>query len=108
QLARSRGKAWEQRQCAPQLTCGPTPSSADFQSAVSPISNRPRVNPCKSRRCWHAAECNSALQQIENLRYGTARHSQPRPELRPAFEGSFLLQAVQTIEDLNQRRSVCL
>ena len=47
--------------------------SADFQSAVSPICNRQSVE--KFQRCRlgrSAAECNSAIQQITNLRYVNA------------------------------------
>jgi hypothetical protein len=44
--------------------------SADFQSAVSPICNRQRVRYSKGARVLRrSAECNSAIRQIENLRY---------------------------------------
>src|ERR1043166_15127 len=46
-------------------------SSADFQSAVPPIWNRLCVPPSVARcnAVVHPAECNSAIQQITNLRY---------------------------------------
>ena len=51
-------------------------SCADFQSAVSPICNRQGLEFSEgayvSRRL---AECNSAIQQIENLRYNLADNS---------------------------------
>src|SRR5438874_11586847 len=44
--------------------------SADLQSAVSPICNRQRVeNNGHSGVLARSAECNSAIQQIANLRY---------------------------------------
>jgi len=59
--------------------------SADFQSAVSPISNRQRATALLGGR---PAECNSAIQQIGNLRYvskalvlGLAVALQPRAVL---------------------------
>jgi hypothetical protein len=46
------------------------PSSAELRSAVSPIFNRQGL---RSAAGWSAggcvAECNSAIRQIENLRY---------------------------------------
>src|SRR6516225_10306341 len=48
--------------------------SADLQSAVSPICNR--QTPESARELWNfgaLAECNSAIQQIANLRYDTRR-----------------------------------
>jgi hypothetical protein len=50
-------------------------SSADLQSAVSRIFNPPGGQSCDAhgvRQC--SAECNSAIQQIGNLRYGRANH----------------------------------
>ena len=48
----------------------PEPRSADFQSAVSPISNR---LPCKSSSALYYSEVSQAgsraIQQIGNLRY---------------------------------------
>jgi len=47
--------------------------SADLQSAVSPICNRQRTGHRLARRAMpHSAECNSAIQQIANLRYVNA------------------------------------
>ena len=44
--------------------------SADFQSAVSPIFNRQGAGKSQGcRGCGCLAECNSAIRQIENLRY---------------------------------------
>ena len=44
--------------------------SADFQSDVSPICNRQALFfLSRARKCHAPAECNSAIQQIENLRY---------------------------------------
>ena len=45
-------------------------SSADLQSAVSPICNRQGSGCLLALRAYApSAECNSAIQQIENLRY---------------------------------------
>jgi len=44
--------------------------SADFQSAVSQIFNLQRASPPSSRNSQTPAECNSAIRQIPNLRYG--------------------------------------
>src|SRR6266550_2621672 len=45
-------------------------SSADLQSAVSPICNRQSAHLFWSDRIFEeSAECNSAIQQISNLRY---------------------------------------
>jgi len=46
-------------------------SSADFQSAVSPICNRQAYVLSSAAEHGPLAECNSAKQQIENLRYGS-------------------------------------
>jgi hypothetical protein len=44
--------------------------SADFQSAVSRICNLPGVVMRGAPSCFERlAECNSAIQQIKNLRY---------------------------------------
>jgi hypothetical protein len=45
--------------------------SADFQSAVSRIFNPQRVKIVEVSEFLQPAECNSAIQQIENLRYRT-------------------------------------
>jgi hypothetical protein len=48
--------------------------SADLQSAVSPIFNRQGLAEFRRiRSSRRAAECNSAVQQIENLRYAKRR-----------------------------------
>ena len=52
-----------------------THRSADFQSAVSPICNRLGLEHSAALVFAGAAEYNSAIQQIENLRYVT-EHSQ--------------------------------
>ncbi|HEX9045734.1 MAG TPA: hypothetical protein VF988_01795, partial [Verrucomicrobiae bacterium] len=45
--------------------------SAELHSAVSQICNLQRVNEYGSAlNCEGPAECNSAIQQIKNLRYG--------------------------------------
>jgi hypothetical protein len=44
--------------------------SADFQSAVSPIFNRQALDKSgQPSAIVSSAECNSAIQQISNLRY---------------------------------------
>jgi hypothetical protein len=43
--------------------------NADFQSAVSPICNRLGSKPSTTQVLSTPAEYNSAIQQIENLRY---------------------------------------
>src|SRR5437867_3354245 len=46
------------------------PRSADFQSPLSPSFTRQGVEYAISQRAIaRSAECNSAIQQIENLRY---------------------------------------
>jgi len=49
--------------------------SADWQSAVSPICNRQAAaNSERAGTTGQLADCKSAIQQIENLRYGAARN----------------------------------
>jgi hypothetical protein len=51
--------------------------SADFQSAASPIFNRQSVEFSAARETiGQLAEWNSAIQQIENLRYEGGRRPQ--------------------------------
>src|SRR5439155_83353 len=52
-------------------------SSADFQSAVSPICNRLGSEPFVTHIFSAPAEYNSAIQQIENLRYDTTSNFLP-------------------------------
>jgi len=67
----------------------PEPRSADFQSAVSPISNRQGNESC-GLRCSHAPQAGSpAIQQIGNLRYevhgkeALLRNCAPQEEVPP-------------------------
>src|SRR6185503_7977729 len=54
--------------------------SADFQSAVSPNSNRQNVGAVPRCGIFHRlAECNSAIRQSTTLRYGEALDICPRP-----------------------------
>src|SRR5439155_17873458 len=58
-----------------------TPRSADFQSAVSPISNRQIVrNFGPGQIVFRPARWKRAIQQIGNLRYGPASVSVAYPE----------------------------
>src|SRR5688572_582633 len=53
---------------------------ADFQSAVSPIFNRHSVDTFhRVRSRQRAAECNSATEQIANLRYAKCTLAASRP-----------------------------
>jgi len=54
---------------SPAIKAYATKRSADFQSAVSRIYNLRRVKIRMAENKTRAAECNSAIQQIENLRY---------------------------------------
>ena len=72
-----RAAEWCQVRCrAPLTDCRPKLGrtakfrSADFQSAVSRISNPPTVRSVWHAICWvRPADYKSAIQQIENLRY---------------------------------------
>jgi hypothetical protein len=70
------------------------PRSADLQFAVTPICNRLGTEQRLARRaCARLAECNSAIQQIANLRYEcgpTARWPSLLRKRRGRIGGSFL------------------
>src|SRR5438093_11895181 len=78
----------EVRRCASETFRACLGRSADFQSAVSPICNRQRVQWIQRAPAFGlSAECNSAIQQIENLRYFfAARRSTRKSEMRPSVE----------------------
>ena len=65
----------------------PTPRSADFQSAVSRISNPPSVRSEQDPVGWVcAADSKSAIQQIENLRYRPEPHANETSATTRHFE----------------------